>query len=304
MAFLSAIQWRSNSLIGIAAMAAISACPGVFATEGGGGVYPNGNENYLVGAMPPPGVYAMVYASHDHLTRLRDDRGDRVPLAFDVKVSAAAPRAIWVTNTQILGGQLAWHMILPVLDVDVSVAGNSQRKTGIGDIAFGPGLGYHASDKLHYVFALDINAPTGSYKRGDLANLGRNYWNLEPLIAVSYLQAEGVNADIKFHYDFNARNSATKYKSGQEFHFDYALGWGFGNGWVAGVGGYVYRQVTNDTLNGQTVVGNKGEAAGFGPSIKYDGGKGFFITAKLQRDYQVRNRAEGSALKVKFSIPF
>lgn len=33
------------------------------ATEGGGlAIYPDGLENYLVGALPPPGVHALVYA--------------------------------------------------------------------------------------------------------------------------------------------------------------------------------------------------------------------------------------------------
>lgn len=287
-----------------AALAACAVGAPALATEGGGGVYPNGNENFLVGAMPPPGFYAMVYTSYDHLNKLRDKDGNQVPVAFDVKVGAVAPRAIWVTDTKILGGQLAWHIIAPLLSVDVSVAGASQKKSGLGDIVFGPGLGYHVSEKLHYVFALDVNAPTGSYDKNNLANLSRHYWNLEPLAAISYVQAAGLNADIKFHYDFNAENKATRYKSGQEFHFDYSMGYGFGNGWVAGAGGYVYQQVTDDKLNGATVPDAKGSAMGFGPSIKYDDGKGFFITAKLQKDFSVKNRAEGTALKVKFSIPF
>jgi len=294
----------STALRLAAALAATTLLAPAHATEGGGGIYPNGNENYLVGAMPPPGTYSLVYAGYDHLTKLRDKDGNVVPVAFDVKATAFAPRFVWVTDTQILGGQLAWHVILPLLNVDVHVAGAGSSKSGLGDVAFGPGLGYHVSDKLHYVFAVDVNAPTGSYDKNRMANLSRHYWNLEPLFTMSYVQSSGVNADIKAMYDFNAENTATKYKSGQEFHMDYALGWGFGNGWVAGVGGYVYRQTTDDKLNGAAVADAKGSAAGFGPSIKYDGGKGFFITAKYQKDFSVKNRAEGNGLKVKFSIPF
>lgn len=288
----------------LAALAAGCTCLPAFATEGGGGIYPNGNENFMVGAMPPPGVYALVYAGYDHLTKLRDHSGNVVPVDFDVKVAAVAPRAVWVTDTQLLGGQLAWHVIVPLLSVDVSVAGASQRKSGVGDIVFGPGLGYHASDKLHYVFALDVNAPTGSYDRNDLANLSRHHWNLEPLFALSYFQREGFNGDLKFMYDINFKNKATQYRSGQEFHVDYSLGWGLGNGWVLGAGGYVYQQVTDDELNGATVPDAKGRAMGLGPSLKYDDGKGFLITAKFQKDFSVRSRAEGTALKVKFTIPF
>ncbi len=38
-----------------------------------------------------------------------------------------------------------------------------------------------------------------------------------------------------------------KTRSGKAFHADYGLGWGFGNGWVAGIGGYAFMQTTNDS---------------------------------------------------------
>lgn len=283
--------------------AAVLAATATQATEGGGSIYPNGNENYLVGAVPPPGTYVLEYASVDHLTRLRGNQGERLGVPFDVKVAALGTRIVRVTDTKIFGGQLALHAIFPLLKVEANIAGQSDSRSGLGDIAFGPGLGYHDGN-LHYAVAVDFNAPTGSYNKNRLANLGRNYWSVQPIFALSYIQASGINADLKLMYDINGNNSATNYRSGQELHLDYALGWGLGNGWVAGVGGYAYQQTTADRQNGATVADSKGRAMGFGPSIKYDNGKGFFITAKLQKDFGVRNRAEGTALKVKFSIPF
>ena len=41
-----------------------------------------------------------------------------------------------------------------------------------------------------------------------------------------------------------------------------------------------------------------------GPSIKYQSPTGFFMTAKFQQDYAVRNRPEGTAFKVKMILPF
>lgn len=274
------------------------------ATEGGGGVYPNGNENYLVGALPPPGFYTLLYADYFHANALRDNSGNKVPVDFDVKVLALAPRLVWVTNQKILGGDLVFHTIVPLLNMDVKVAGNKDSRTGLGDIVLGSGLGYHVNEKLHYVLAVDLNMPTGSYNVNRMANTSRNYWNIEPVATASYIQSEGINADIKVMYDFNFENSKTKYTSGQELHADYALGWGFGNGFVAGVGGYAYQQVTDDKKDGTTVEDNKGRAFGIGPSIKYDNGKGWFITAKWQQDIGVRNRAEGQNIKIKMSIPF
>lgn len=36
---------------------------------------------------------------------------------------------------------------------------------------------------------------------------------------------DGLNLDLKLVYDFNRRNPSTDYRSGQEAHADYAVGW-------------------------------------------------------------------------------
>ncbi|MGY4494510.1 SphA family protein [Pseudomonas sp. TE3610] len=279
------------------------ALPAAHGTEGGGSSYPMGAENYLTGAMPPPGWYAQVFAESYRADRLLDKQGHKAVNDFHLSADVIAPRLIWVTNQKLLGGDLAFHVNVPLVDLKVDVNGQHQRKTGMGDIIFGPALGYHYSEKFHAIYALDIFAPTGRYDRGDLANLGRNYWDFEPIAAFSYVDPAGINADIKMMYDFNQRNRDTDYRSGQEAHADYSLGWGFGNGWVVGVGGYVYRQTTDDRQNGDRVEDNKGRAFAIGPSIKYSSASGWFVTAKWQQESDVRNRPEGDAYWVKFTLP-
>lgn len=273
------------------------------ATEGGGSSYPMGAENYMTGAMPPPGFYAQVFAQHYSADSLRDNRGHDAVAHFDLDGAVVAPRLIWVTEQKVLNGDLAFHLNVPLVDLKVEVNDQHQRRKGMGDIIFGPALGYHYSDKLHAIYAVDIFAPTGRYDRGDLANIGRNYWAVEPIVALSYVDPDGLNLDVKLMYDFNFRNPDTDYRSGQEAHADYSTGWGFGNGWVVGVGGYIYRQVTDDNQNGDTVDDNKGRAFAIGPSIKYSDASGWFVTAKWQQEEAVRNRAEGDAYWLKLTIP-
>lgn len=274
------------------------------ATEGGGSTYPMGAENYLSGAMPPPGFYAQFYIGHYEADSLRGNDGKKLPVDFRVRANSIAPRLIWVTEQQVLGGSLAFHAIVPLVDLKVEVNDQSQSKQGLGDIIFGPALGYHLSEKLHTLVALDFLAPSGDYDRHDLANIGRNYWGIEPVFALSYIDPAGLNIDAKIMYDFNLENPATDYRSGQELHVDYALGWGLGNGWVVGVGGYAYRQTTDDRQNGERIEDNKGRAFAIGPSVKYTSDKGWFLTAKWEQETAVRNRAEGDAYWMKLTIPF
>lgn len=278
---------------------------GAGATEGGGSTYSPGVENFLAGAVPPPGLYVLEYVLDYHADKLEDDGGHAIPIpGFEISAQVAATRLVWSTDKPVLGGTLVVHGIFPLVSLRVDVPGVGQRMTGLGDITAGMGVAWHHSPQWHSVADLDVVLPTGQYDKKDVANIGRNYASLQPLYALSYIDPNGLNGDFKATLNFNQRNSATDYKSGTEFILDYSAGWGLGNGWVLGAGGYGYRQLTNDEVSGSAVPNAKARAYALGPAIKYDNGKGWFITAKWQREMAVHDRPEGSAFWIKTLIPF
>lgn len=286
------------------AAALLTLAPLAQATEPGlPDVYPLGLESYMTGALPPPGLYGMVYVRRNDFDRLRDNRGKKIPVSFSLKANVVVPRLVWVPGVKALGGDLVLHAIAPLVDLKVKMAGQSQSKSGLGDMVFGVGSGYHLSPQLHILPAIDVFAPTGRYRKHDLANLGSNHWTVQPLVNISYADPAGFNGDLKLMYNINRRNSSTKYRNGQEFIADFDAGYGLGNGWVVGVGGYFYRQTTDDRLRGHKVSSNKGRSVAIGPAIKYDSGKGWFLTAKWQQDSSVRNRPEGHAFTLKAVFP-
>lgn len=287
-----------------AAMAMVCVAPVANAGEGGGSSYPGGVENFLTGAAPPPGFYVLEYGNVYRADKLKDDSGNDVPLpVFKVAANVISTRFVWSTPITLAGGNVMLHAIVPLVDLKVEVPGLSQRKTGLADVTFGPGLAFHHSPNLHSVVGFDFVAPIGRYAKGDLTNIGRNYWSLQPLYTVSYLDAAGFNGDIKLTGNFSRRNKDTDYRSGNEVYLDFSAGWGLGNGWVLGAGGFAMRQLSEDNQAGATLPASKGSAFAIGPSLKYDNGKGWFITAKWQREMSVRNRPEGSALWIKTILP-
>jgi len=288
-----------------AAMALVCAVPAAQAGEGGGSSYPGGVENFLTGAAPPPGFYVLEYGNVYRADKLKDGSGNDVPLpVFKVAANVAATRFVWSTPTLWAGGNVMLHAIVPLVDLKVEVPGLSQRNSGLGDITFGPALGFHHSQSLHSVLGFDFVAPVGRFDKNDVANIGRNYWSLQPLVAVSQIDPAGFNGDFKLTFNFNQRNGDTDFRSGNEVYLDYSAGWGQGNGWVLGAGGYVMRQLSDDNVAGASLPDSKARAFAIGPSLKYDNGKGWFITAKWTREMSVRNRPEGSALWIKTILPF
>lgn len=289
----------------VAAMAMVCVVSAAHAGEGGGSSYPGGVENFLTGAAPPPGFYVLEYAEIYRADKLKDGSGNDVPLpVFNVAANVLATRLVWSTPFTVAGGNVLLHSIIPVVDLKIEVPGLSQHKTGVADITFGPALAFHHSPTLHSVVGLDFVAPVGGYNKGDLTNIGRNYWSIQPLYTVSYIDPAGFNGDFKLTFNFNQRNKATDYRSGNESYLDFCAGWGLGNGWVLGAGGFAMRQLSDDSQAGAVVPNSKEKAFAIGPSFKYDNGKGWFITAKWEREMSVRNRPEGNALWIKTILPF
>ena len=82
----------------------------------GGDQYPNGAENWLAGAVPPPGNYFINYFGNYSGT-LRDGSGNKIsPGGKDIKVDATfdALRYVKVTDTVLFGGNYGFAAILPM----------------------------------------------------------------------------------------------------------------------------------------------------------------------------------------------
>ena len=283
----------------------------VYAAEGGGNHYPGGNEDFMAGALPPPGFYFLNYLDYFNSHALDNNHGDaQRGLGFQLNVVAEVPRFLWVTKTKLLGGDVVGHILIPWVyeyaAVNTPVGRQTQAKYGLGDIEIGTGIAWHPSKNFHHILAFDVVAPTGQFDKTDLVNIGRNYWSFNPLWAFTYRADNGFEASAKLMYWINTVNSDTSYVSGQEFSADYLLGWHYQK-WGFGANGHYRLQTTDDTKNGHTAVdaftgaptGNKAEFLSIGPAITYDLPKGC-ITFKYQFGVEAKNVPMGNSLWLKF----
>lgn len=272
------------------------------ALDAGKSIYSHGAENFMAGVAPPPGVHGLLYATQYNTDRLNDSSGDQINIPnFDVTATAIVPRFVWVSETQMLGGNFILDAIVPLVHLRASAGNESVRDSGIGDIMLGTALGFHHSPNLHSALALDFYLPTGNYDQNAIANIGTNRLTIEPAYAATYMN-DKFNADIRIGYLFNGKNKDTNYKNGDEFHFDYALGLNHNN-FTYGFSGYYQKQIQNDRINGAELNNSKAEGFSIGPSFKYQH-QNWFITAKYEKEILAKNKTEGSAFWIKTSLPF
>lgn len=306
-------SFNASALVLAGGLLLASVAPSSHASEGGVSSWPMGIEIYGMGILPPPGYYGQIFTGNYTAGSVRDNSGHKAA-DIDLRVTTVVPRFVWVTEQKVLGGDLGFHALLPLNDMRLNIKnGPHDSKRGIGDAHFGPVVGFHPSDKLHIATGVDFVVPTGEYDRNDIINLGNNYYTVQAVYAMTYLDPNGFNGDVRLMYDYNFENRDTHYQSGRELHADYTLGWGMGNGWVLGVGGHLYKQVSDDKCGAsdcdaaalvEATDGYRGRSFSIGPAVQYSSGNGWFLSAKWQQESGVRNRAEGDTFWLKFTTAF
>ena len=230
-------------------------------------------------------------------------------LDFKAHVAAEVLRGIYVSDIKILGADLGWHVVVPLVYKDMKLGMGDltifdESRASVGDIYFSPFLlGWH-SEILHWVVGLDIIAPTGQYNDKRAVNIGSNHWTFEPAVAVSLILPEGLSVDLKLMYDIHTENNDTKETTGQQFHLDYNIGYAVLDNFRLGVGGYYLKGLQDDKVSGTKVPESKEQVLAVGPTALYSFNPGLHLVAKVQFETEVENRPQGifSWLKLIYSF--
>jgi len=299
---------------------------------GGGRAYPLGAEGFLVGAAPPPGLTVLNYAYFYHATELKDTHGDEVSIFDDVTVWAEVLRFIYFTKKTLLGGTYGQHFFLLYVSTDLDFkvpVGPKNRKdytdSGVPYLIYSPFLlAWHLKQgRLHVVLDIaDLYIPLYNEEDDNLASVGRNFWTIEPVLAVTYMFTPQLAASIKLMYDFNTKQDdyptpigvKVDRTPGQEFHFDWCVSYAVRPNLRVGLSGFYYRQVKNDDfdLDGYTgalraaledLEDNQGLVWGLGPGLWYRHQRLFF-SLRSQFEFGARDMTEGYNVWFKLGYVF
>lgn len=271
------------------------------ATENGADSYPLGAEGVLAGALPPPGLYGQTFYVNYHASRFVDKHGKSMIPGFGLNLNGVVERLIYMTDRFAIGGQLGFYVAQPIFDMRVGQGGMRDDRKGISDTLAAVMLGWHRGYH-HWATVIEGAFPTGEYDRGRMANLGKNFYTLRPIVAYSYSQPNGWDLSTKLSYSFNSENRDTDYLSGQYFAGDFSLGYRVARGWILALQGHAFKQWTSDKLHGDK-VGFRGQAIALGPGIQYQG-RGWSLEGKYTTEMAVENRPQGNYTWLKLTLPF
>lgn len=311
-------------------LAAVCGCglvlsPHLHAEEGGSGHYLPGAMSSFVDAVPLQETFIARY----NLVYYNGSVSANEPLPIAGLATLGADATSWAHGLTLLWRppinlgerwSYAFSATIPFMWMDVSAnvtAGmNSVERTssvnGLGDIVLMPlMLNYNLNPNLNANFRVGAYAPTGNYEVGRLANTGKNYWTVEPTLALMYFGVKnGFEASVFAGADFNSENPDTDYRTGIEFHVDGTLAQHFPLfGGLAGVGvnGFWYQQLTGDSGSGATYGDFEASTAGLGPALSYvfKAGKVDMIAeVKWLHEVDTAKRLEGNTVWFKLVAKF
>ena len=268
-----------------------------------------GAEGWYAGALPPPGFHVLDYTLYYTAHELKGQDGGHVsapPFSdYDARVVAQVIRPLYVSDKKLLGGNMLWHAVIPLVAKRQSSDFFKDSMEGLGDVYVSPlTLAWH-KPPFHWAAGLDVIMPTGDYSDTDITTIGNNHWTFEPAFAASYMAKSGFCASTKLMYDYHTEDHDLDYQEGEQFHLDYNVGYRFGpkKAWKAGLGGYWLTSLEEDELNGNSLNNSEEAVWAIGPTVGFDSPP-WSVALKAQDEFAAQNRPQGTSywLKVIYSF--
>jgi hypothetical protein len=237
------------------------------------------------------------------------------------------PIALWVAPQKVLGGNVGFGIMAPYgwkdADVDIDAlatltlpngttiqAGRhfefEDSSTKFGDPVLNALIGWHDGN-WHWTVVALLNVPIGPWETESISNISFHRWALDTSGSVTYLDPKlGHEVSVTTGFTFNGENPDTDYKTGTEFHVEWALMQHVSKTFAFGISGYHYQQVTGDSGSGARLGSFEGRVTGLGPDVTYT-----FMCGKIPvstelkyfREFDVENRLTGDAGFLTLTVP-
>ena len=312
---------RKHSLLLKAAAAAVmltmAAGSKAQAAEAGFGTYGLGGNAFGAGVTPPAGTYVTTAVGY-----YQAEISSRIP-SGNVTLNAGATvdffisslNVLYVPERKLFGGNLGLSLTVPVgwIDIDATIAvgplSGSREVSGwgLGDIVPRAQLGWQHGDFAHTVWVQAVT-PTGRYSPTFAPNIGLNRPGIDTGLAVTYTHKP---TELQFNgaagFTFNFENDETEYQTGTEFHFEWAIGRELHKGFMIGIVGYNYRQLTDNSDSGATQGAFKSQVDAIGPGLSYTttiGTTPFIFNLRHYHEFNAENRWEGNQTVASGTIRF
>ena len=239
--------------------------------------------------------------------QVNDSGGHNLHLPnFQALTYANVPRAIWITDTKLLGGYLGGDVVLPLVYNSLKVGPFSGSTFGVGDF-YGEGtLSWHPK-QFDIGAAVGFWAPSGDSSGSPTSTrAGSGYWTPELTLGATWYPDEAKTWAISAlnRYEFNTKDRDTHETPGQAW----TLEWGVSKKVVKtidlGLVGY-YQQRTTESWGPDPGEFPYSRVAAVGPEINVFFPKPkLFASLRYNYEFMAEERAQGHTVALTLTKVF
>jgi hypothetical protein len=280
------------------------------ASENGGfSNFPAGAQTVASAFLPPPGAtefyaYLLYYSANS----FRDGAGRPISPGLKVDVFAQAPRVVHTWNLSLGGVNISSGL---VAESDyIKAKTGTQRDEDVGMYLYGiePFDLTASYGNWHFLSGTHFYIPGAAYNRNALANATSHYAALAQQFDVTWLPTPRIDISINPDLEFNMRNKATGYLSGDQFGFTWGASYRpFASDlrWQFGLNGFYAYQFTDDRIHGEAVAGGGSRLRknAIGPQGIFWFSPAAALIVKEQHEMGVINGPKGDLYWVEFAFP-
>ena len=268
--------------------------------------YVPGIEGVKGASLPPPGFYFRDYNVFYVADQLNDAAGRSAgPANFQVLNYANVPRAIWITDTKLLGGNFGVDGLLPLVYQSVKAGPYNSSTFGIGDFFAESTLSWHLK-QLDIGTGAGFWAPTGDSSNPPTTRAGAGYWSPMLTLGATWYPDEAKTwaVSVLNRYEFNTKDRDTQETPGQAWTMEWGVSKAVAKTIDCGLVGYYQQRVTVSTGPAPSEFPYSRVAA-IGPEVNV-AFPSAMLFASLRYDYEFMadNRAQGHTVTLTLTKRF
>jgi hypothetical protein len=262
--------------------------------------YAPGLEGIKAATLPPPGVYLRDYNQFYYADQVNDSQGNKLAdqKAF---VYVNAPRLIWITDTEVLGGYLGLDALVPL---KYTYLKGVDQTFGIGDV-FGEGTWSSHLKQWDFSLGAGVWAPTGDPASEFATYAGNGYWGEMLTAGATWYpdQEKKWALSVLNRYEFNQKQSHTDITPGQVYTVEGGLSYGVTKTVDVGAIGYYQQKVTEDS--GSLASSARDRVAGIGPEISmFFPSATFGVSLRYAYEFMAESRLQGQTVTLTLTKRF
>jgi hypothetical protein len=268
--------------------------------------YVPGVEGIKGASLPPPGFYVRDYNVFYVADQLNNGAGKSAgPPNFQALTYANVPRAIWISDTKFLGGNVGVDGLLPLVYQSVKAGSYNSSTFGIGDFFAESTLSWHPK-QFDLSAGCGVWTPTGDSAKPPTTRVGSGFWTPMLTAGATWYPDEAKTWSISAlnRYEFNTRDRDTHEKPGQAYTLEWGISKLLHKTIDCGLAGYYQQRVTASSGP------NPGEfpysrVAAIGPEISVAFPSAMlFVSLRYDYEFMADNRAQGHTVALTLTKRF